>query len=259
MDDWAAPYTMNPLFVRLMEQDGLGGRYTWPAMQAARLARHLGYDRVSFLEIGVAGGNGLLHLERLAARLEGDFGLRVDVAGFDTGAGLPKPVDHRDLPNLWSEGAFPMDVARLRARLTSARLVLGPVADTMPAFLAAAPAPVAFVALDVDLYSATRDALALADAAPDRLLPRVHAFVDDVLGYTFCEFNGERLAIAEFNAAHVHRKIAPIAGLRYFVPARFAASSWWDRCFLLHVFDHPRYADGDGTIDAGNPMLRLRE
>jgi len=258
MDAWTAPYTANPLFVRLAEREQLGGRYTWPAIQAAKLAGALGLPRISMIEFGVAGGHGLLHLEQLARRLEPEFGVSIDVYGFDTGTGLPAPRDHRDLPNLWSEGAFPMDVAGLRARLTRATLVLGPVAETVPAFLAGRPAPVAFAAFDLDLYSSTRDALGLFDADASRLLPRVHCFFDDILGYTFCEFNGERLAIDEFNAAHPARKIALIPGLRHFVPTRFASSSWWERCFLLHDFGHPLYGRPDRNIDATNPMLRLR-
>ena len=35
---------------------------------------------------------------------------KIDVYGFDTGVGLPKPVDYRDSPNLFSENDFPMDV-----------------------------------------------------------------------------------------------------------------------------------------------------
>lgn len=258
MDDWAAPYTLNPIFVQLVEGDRIGSRYTWPAIQAASLAKRLGYARVSFIEFGVAAGNGLLNLEQTAARLETHFGIGIDVYGFDTGAGLPRPKDYRDLPNLWSEGAFPMDVARLQARLRRAQLRLGPVAETVPRFVASAPPPVAFVSFDLDFYSSTMDALALFDAPADRLLPRVHCYLDDIQGYTFCEFNGERLAIADFNAAHPARKVAAVPGLRYFVPERFAKSAWWDRYYLLHIFDHERYGANDGTIDPANPMLSLR-
>jgi len=259
MDAWAAPYTLNPLFVQLVEGDRIGSRYTWPAIQAASLARRLGYDRVSFIEFGVAGGNGLLNLEQNAAVLETHFGIGIDVYGFDTGTGLPRPKDYRDLPNLWHEGAFQMDAKRLQARLRRARLMLGPVAETVPAFIATAPAPIAFVSFDLDFYSSTTDALALFDAEPGRLLPRVHCYFDDILGYTFCEFNGERLAITDFNAAHRLRKVAAIPGLRYFVPDRFTKSPWWDRYYLLHIFDHDGYARNDATIDPANPLLALRE
>lgn len=259
MDAWAAPYTLNPIFVELVEGAAIGSRYTWPAIQAANLARRLGYERVSFIEFGVAAGNGLLNLERTAEALEAHFAIGIDVYGFDTGTGLPRPHDYRDLPNLWSEGAFRMDVARLQARLRRARLMLGPVSETVPRFIATTPSPVAFVSFDLDFYSSTMDALALFDAEPGRLLPRVQCYFDDILGYTFCEFNGERLAIADFNAAHSHRKLAAIPGLRYFVPDRFAKSPWWDRYYLLHIFDHAAYARNDGTIDPANPMLALRE
>ena len=50
----------------------------------------------------------------------------LNVYGFDSGIGLPKPPVVRDLPNLFSEGFFPMDANKLRARLDKAQLMLGP-------------------------------------------------------------------------------------------------------------------------------------
>ncbi|MHC4129678.1 MAG: hypothetical protein ACYSUA_16250, partial [Planctomycetota bacterium] len=41
--------------------------------------------RISALEFGVAGGNGLLALERAAMRLAEIFGVEIDVYGFDSG------------------------------------------------------------------------------------------------------------------------------------------------------------------------------
>src|SRR5215207_985617 len=43
--------------------------YGYGLLKAAELARRLGYARISAIEFGVAGGNGLLSLERHAARV----------------------------------------------------------------------------------------------------------------------------------------------------------------------------------------------
>ena len=255
LDSWAGSYTLNPLFVTIMED--CRHQYVWPAVQAANLAKHLGFDRVSFIEFGVAGGNGLLTLEVIARRLEDRFGIHIEVYGFDSGAGLPRPCDYRDMPNLWSEGYFPMEVEKLRRRLTKADLLLGPVEETVSQFLERPPAPVAFVAFDLDYYSSTIQAFALFDADQRLFLPRVHCYFDDILGYTFCDFNGERLAITDFNAAHSSRKVAAIPGIRYYVPERYA-NQMWEKYHMLHIFDHQLYTCHDGSITAQDPGLALR-
>ncbi|HUR41099.1 MAG TPA: FkbM family methyltransferase [Verrucomicrobiae bacterium] len=223
-----------------------GGRpnYLWGVMCAAGVARELGIPRISVIEFGVAGGNGLMHLERFAELVERVSGIGIDVHGFDSGVGLPKPQDHRDLPQLWRQGDFRMDVERLKARLRRARLWLGPVSDTAPQFLAANPAPVGFVAFDLDLYHSTMDAFAIFDGAPGHLLPRVTCYFDDIMAFSHGDFTGERLAIADFNRDHERRKMSPIYGLRHFL----AVDQWWiDMMYLMHAFDHPRYGDFDGT------------
>jgi hypothetical protein len=46
-------------------------------------------------------------------------GVKIDAVGFDTGTGLPPPVDHRDVPNMLWSGRFAMDLEVLRRRLNS--------------------------------------------------------------------------------------------------------------------------------------------
>src|SRR5262245_13456792 len=75
--------------------------YTYCLFQAALLAQRLGIERISVIEFGVAGGNGLLELERIAAQVEANLNTRIEIWGFDTGAGLPKPLDYRDIPYIW--------------------------------------------------------------------------------------------------------------------------------------------------------------
>lgn len=218
--------------------------YLWGTMCAAGLAAALEQPRISVIEFGVAGGNGLLELERVAGWVERRSGVGIDVYGFDTGTGLPRPQDHRDLPNLWSEGHFPMDPEYLRARLSSARLVLGAVSDTVPEFVASRPAPIGFVSFDLDLYSSTMDAFGLFESEPPLLLPRVISYFDDIIGFSHGDFTGERLAISEFNKAHTSRKISKLYGLRFVLHQ----DKWWtDMMYMLHLFDHPAYNRPDGT------------
>jgi hypothetical protein len=184
----------------------------------------------------------LLALQRIAARVSEISGICVDVVGFDMGTGLTPPIDHRDVPNLLWEGRFPMDVDALQKRLTTASLVLGPIANTLPTFLHRRPPPVGFISVDVDLYSSTVDCLRLFDADPPLILPRVYCYFDDIHGLTYSDCNGERLAIAEFNASHPRRQISKIHGLQFFVPKAVREAKWVDCFYIAHVFDHELYA-----------------
>jgi hypothetical protein len=239
-------------FLRLMRDPHFARRpvtrksgYVWGVLQGVGLAKVLGLRRVSVIEFGVAGGAGLLALERIAEAVEELLEVEVEVYGFDTGRGLPKPQDYRDCPNLWVGGDYPMDTAQLELQLQRAQLKLGLVEDTVPAFLASSFSPVAFTSIDLDLYSATRDALRLFDAKEEVLLPRVYCYFDDINGYTYSDYTGERLAIAEFNEAHAMRKFSPIYGLKHFVPPAYANAWWVDLLYLAHIFDHSLYGELD--------------
>ena len=248
-DDFAYPW-LNSQFESVLREAGAGKKpsYAWGVLHAGHLASQLGIKEISVLEFGVAGGNGLVILEEVADRVERIFGLRIEVHGFDTGKGLPKPEDYRDLPNLYLESAFPMDVDKLKKRLKRAELHLGLVSDTAIEFIDATPPPVGFVAIDLDYYSSTMDALKVFEAGPKLLLPRVHCYFDDIMGFTNSEFNGERLAIAEFNRAHDARKISPIYGLKYFLPVNYAQAEWVEEMYMAHLFDHPCYNRYDGLV-----------
>ena len=219
--------------------------YVWGVLQGVALGKVLSLERVSVIEFGVAGGAGLLALERLADRVEEMMGIAIEVYGFDTAIGLPKSQDYRDCPNIWLDGQFPMEEELLARRLQRACLKLGLVKDTVPAFLQAGPAPVAFVPFDLDLYSSTRDALRLFDAEHGRLLPRVLCYFDDIIGLTYSDYNGERLAISEFNTAHAMRKLSPLYGLKYFAPHEQRDRAWPELFYFAHMFDHPLYKHPD--------------
>jgi hypothetical protein len=214
----------------------------WGVLLAAHTAAALGHSGFTAVEFGVAGGNGLVALERAAETAAELLGVRAEVYGFDTGAGMPPPVDHRDVPWVIPPGVFELDEPRLRARLTSAQLVLGPVAETVPDWLRDERAPIGFASFDLDYYSATMAAFAVFDAPGDRLLPRVVCYFDDVFGLGWSDFAGERAAITDFNAGHERRKIGKIHGLRYDLPEAQQRLPWPEQMYLAHLFDHPDYS-----------------
>jgi hypothetical protein len=218
--------------------------YAYGTYHAAVQARSLGMSRMSVIEFGVAGGNGLVDLEELAMQVENEVGVAIDVYGFDSGEGMPESQDFRDLPYLWKKGFFRMDVDRLKTRLKKSRLMLGDVKDTVPRFVAEwNPAPIGFVSFDLDYYSSTVLALKLFDAPESALLPRIFCYFDDCIGddaELHCQFTGELLAIHEFNEQHASRKIAKINGLPY---KRQVPAPWHEVMYVCHVFEHSRYCE----------------
>lgn len=237
----------NVLFEAIIGPAPMRPHYLWCLLHVAGVARHLGYERFGALELGCAGGNGLVALEVAAGPVEEALGVGIELHGFDGTSGMPAPESHRDAPYLIEPGHFPMDTEKLRSRLRRTQLHLGPVGETVHAFLAEPAAPVGFVIQDLDYHSSTRDALALFDAPAERFLPRVLSYYDDVLGYPWALGNGERLANAEFNASRPARRIDELRGMAYAVPAAHRHDPWPEALHLVHVLDHPRYGDYEGT------------
>jgi hypothetical protein len=236
----------NPLYLEIMADERCRSAYTWGVIQGVHRARSIGLRRVSVIEFGVASGNGLIALENIAEKVESAFQTGVDVYGFDTGVGLPKLEGCRDKPHLHFEGDFPMDVERLRAVSRKARLILGPVHETLSTFIKSRPQPVVFIAFDLDLYSSTTHALRILEADEGVLMPRIDCFFDDV--YACGDYDGERLAISEFNASHATRKISAVHGLPYFVPARLSERAFWGKYYMAYIFDHRRYGQNEGLV-----------
>lgn len=215
--------------------------YAFIVYRAAQQAHWLGLERVSVLEFGVAGGSGLVWMERHAAEVEKIFPVRIEVYGFDTGEGLPPPEDYRDLPYHWEAGFFKMNVPALEAKLNRSKLVLGPVSETVSTFFEKHdPAPVGAVSHDMDFYSSTRDGFRLFNEVADRFLPRVFCYFDDVIGdevELYSDYTGERLAIEEFNSDHADRKIA----VPHFLRGIWAFGPWQFQIWIFHLFQHPNY------------------
>jgi len=112
-------YPLRKIFRRLISRLRLGSysfrlsigalprpNYAYVVYHAAMLGKSLGHKNISVIEFGVAGGNGLKILEQHALEIENIVDVKIDIYGFDTGKGLPKPLDFRDLMYHWKEGFF---------------------------------------------------------------------------------------------------------------------------------------------------------
>jgi len=216
-------------------------QYAFPILYAADAARRYGYKKVTLVELGVASGAGLLTMCRIAERTTKATGIEFRIVGFDSGKGMPAAIDYRDLPEHFQQGDFPMiDFAGLKASLPSnAELIIGDVAQTAPLFAASlsSDAPLGFVAVDVDYYSAAKAALAVLSGAAKNYLPLVPVYLDDIGMDGNSPWSGELLAVNEFNQESASRKIAPFTLLRS--RRIFKNTQWIDRMFAAHIHDHP--------------------
>lgn len=217
--------------------------YGYPLLHAAWVARKLGHTRIAAIEFGVAGGNGLVALERHAELVKKETGVDISVYGFDTGKGMPQPQDIRDMPYLWQSGYFAMDQAKLRSRLRSAKLELGRVEETVARFFEKEnPPPIGFISFDLDYYSSTVAALKILEKDHKHYLPRVVCYFDDLAGGildAYNEFSGEILAIKEFNDAHADIKISRVRGLSH--QTGITPAQWHEKIYVAHRFGDPDY------------------
>jgi len=168
--------------------------------KAADQASNAGLAAFTAVEFGVAAGEGLMNMCRVAELVTGETGVAVEVAGFDSGEGMPPAQNFRDHPEQFGLGDFPMDRARLEAKLpANGRLVLSYVSKTVPEFLKwnlSPEVPLGFAAFDLDYYTPTQHALRLlsdADAANYLFLPVL--YFDDIPLPHYSDWAEELLAI----------------------------------------------------------------
>jgi hypothetical protein len=210
-------------------------------LRAADMAIAEGIHCVSLIEFGVAGGAGLMNMAEIAARVTAVTGVQFRLIGFDSGAGMPPPLDYRDHPDLYQRGDFPMNEPALRAALpANVELRIGDVANTVPDVLRnlSGKAPIGYVVFDLDYFSSTQAALQILTAEdPGKYLPLTFAFFDDMHDPRHNRWCGEYLAIDVFNAEHAMRKI----GKDEFLGDRriYRRAQWIKQLYSVHVLDSP--------------------
>ena len=212
--------------------------YAWCLYYAATEAKALGYKAMTAIELGVAGGNGLLALCRYRDEVEREVGVKIIIYGLDAGTGLPASSDSRDILYCWPAGSFEMDQSKLERRLKgAAALIIGDVAKTVMEVPFAPSAPLGAVLFDLDLYTSTRDAFALFGRP---VLPRVWCYFDDITGYpenVYSDYTGVRMAIREFNGERTQERHLSQA----YVFKDQAPEEWHQRIWVYHFLAHPDY------------------
>tara|TARA_B100001142_G_scaffold321622_1_gene368582 strand:+ start:139 stop:969 length:831 start_codon:yes stop_codon:yes gene_type:complete len=209
--------------------------------EAGVLGKALGHSKVSIIEFGVAGGNGLMNIEAHASIISKEIGVDFEIYGFDIKSGLPKSSNYKDMIHRWNPGSYKMDFKKLEKQLGISKLIIGDVKETIPSFFKDNnPAPIGSVMFDLDYYSSTKEAFKIFEGPQDFFLPRVNCYFDDVDRTN--EYIGELCAIKEFNEENVNKKITPIYNFHH----RYH-NFWKDwvaignRMYQYHDFEHYNY------------------
>jgi hypothetical protein len=212
--------------------------YSFGILSAADFAKRNHIKKISIIEFGVAAGNGLLNMCYIADQVTKLTGVEFEILGFDTGTGMPPPIDFRDHPEKYFTGDFPpIDNQKLLNSLPeNAKLILGNINDTISVLEKYCTCPIGFVSVDVDYYSSTIDCLKVFKLPPNNYLPYVYTYFDDVYDLDDNEFCGELLAINEFNSENEYRKITKATLLNS--SRIFRRSPWTHQIYLTHIFDH---------------------
>jgi hypothetical protein len=254
-------YRFSPMFL-IDSQASERPHYAYCMLNAAILGKMLGHSKISAIEFGVAGGNGLAFMCDFAKEVHRATGVEIVCYGFDTGKGMPPPKGEKDLPYWFKENQYAMDRQALVKRGLSDNLIIGDIKDTIPGFLKTHnPPPIGAVFNDLDYWSSTRDSLKLFDEAalrPDNFLPRLFMYFDDVIGGVtemYGPNNGQLSAISEFNylndkiKIHLNQNLLPKLQIKY----RF-------QIYYAHIFMHPLYENyvGGNQQESLEKLLRLK-
>lgn len=201
-------------------------------------AKKLGYNEVSVLELGIAGGNGIISLENYKKKIEKFLNIKITIYGFDSMKGLPEPESYKDLPFLWKKGFFTIDKNLLEKKIDS-QIIYGDIENTVDKFITLSPKNIAAIFFDFDYYSSTKNFLKQIKKFQNFLCPRVYCYFDDVfnINYNYCEFNGEVLAIKEFNKENNEIKIANT--LDNIIDFKFPLAK--NMLWVMHNFSHQDY------------------
>lgn len=212
--------------------------YAFGIQAAADAAKAAGILKITIIEFGVAAGAGLLNMCWIAERVRKETGIEFDIVGFDSGTGMPPPIDYRDHPEKYFTGDFP-PVNReqlINSLPDNARIIFGDLKQSISQFRNELIHPIGFVSVDVDYYWSAKECLEVLTFLPQFYLPFVYTYFDDLQDIDDNEFCGELLAIKEFNQEFEYRKITIancLSNLRI-----FKQSVWLNQIYLTHIFDH---------------------
>lgn len=172
--------------------------------ESSKNALKLGYDEINIIELGVAGGDGIKTLVKYKEKVEKILKIKINIIGFDTGAGLPHTTYKQDLPFFWKKGDYTnQNLSNLEKEFTNVKIYQGNISATLDEFVNNNKKKIGLIIFDLDLYSSTKLFLNKIHelSKENLLLPRTFCYFDDLFLADYCldDSNGEPLAIGEFN------------------------------------------------------------
>jgi hypothetical protein len=241
-------YRLKILFDLILRQ-----QHAYAILYATDKALKDGLKKLTIIEFGVANGAGLINISKICKKLTKIYGVEYQIYGFDTGCGMPDPIDYRDHPELYKYGDFIMDQNSLNQILPeNCKIVYGNVKTTVPEFVNSnflLESPIGFISIDLDFYSSTWDALQILTSDPQKYLDHFPIYFDDVDEYSHNSWCGELLAIKEFNEFNKTRKIERHNYL--FWKRIFKNAYWINSMFFVHVLDSSQR----NTFRKGAPVV----
>jgi len=180
--------------------------------ETAKNAIKLGYNEISIIELGVAGGNGIKSLIKYKRKIESVIDIKINIIGFDSGSGLPNVDDKKDLPFFWKKGDYTnKNLNELEKKDSNVKIFEGNIENTINDFILKNKNKIGLILFDLDLYTSTKIFLNKIKYLSEKnlLLPRVFCYFDDlfIADYHLDDTNGEPLAIKEFNDQHEDLKL----------------------------------------------------
>lgn len=209
--------------------------YAFGLNEAFKIAKLENKKKILILEFGVASGAGLYNLAYISKKLSKAYKINYEIIGFDTGKGMPPPVDYRDHPEKYCTGDFPplnLNYKKLP------QLYLGSIAKTLKLLKndLKKNINIAFISIDVDYYSSTLAALKVLNFQKNAYCSKTVMYFDDTNNIDHNKYCGEFLAINDFNKKNKYRKICKMNVLRNW--RIFKNAIWLDQMYYMHSFDN---------------------
>ncbi len=247
-------------FVKKIEYDLIPRNpYAFGVNLAFKNAVKQNIKKILIIEFGVASGAGLYNLSYLSEKLSKIYNIDYEVIGFDTGEGMPPPLDYRDHPEKYREGDFPPLNLSEKVLPKKTKINYGDINETVNLLkdYRKQNFKIGFVAIDVDYYTSTVSCLKSLLFDEQMYFSSTVLYFDDVYNTDHNEFCGELLAINEFNESNKYRKISKMTQLRDW--RIFKNAVWIDQMYYLHVLDssyrHPKNWRNTETAILTNPYF----
>ncbi len=229
-------------------------------LESSLEAIKLGYKEVSVLELGVAGGNGIISLEKYKKKIEKLYNIKINIYGFDYGEGMPATNNEFDLPFHWKQGDFKVDKKKLEKKINST-IIYGNIKYTVDQFLEKNPKNIIAIFFDMDTYTSTYSFLNQMTKLEKYLCPRVYCYFDDIFNpnHWINKHVGEILAIEKFNKESQNLKIG--LALDNINDFKFPLAK--SHLFILNNFNHIDYKkyigfESEDTLSINDTKIKTK-